>query len=166
MTTTSKQPVNLQTPPILGAGILIPFSLLMLYIFLPAEIKVPEIKLPTSEQYALPVSLKTYALIGLFLFHFHLCISLTYDGFSRFSRFRLSQKHPFLSNILSTALIVLNFVGLAPVTLLLKSYSLLVSPDDKKIQQQPLYNRPFLVPLIQASILLIAILIIFCGDKA
>jgi multisubunit Na+/H+ antiporter MnhC subunit len=93
------------------------------------------------------------------LFHLHFCIGLTFDGFTRFSRYRLSQKHPVLDKIISISFIIFCFVGFSPIALLMESYSFLVSPDEPEVQKRPIYNRPFIKPLLQAVILLTAVIV-------
>jgi len=89
---------------------------------------------------------------GFFLFHLDICIGLTFDGFMRFSRYRLSHKHPILDKIMRNGLILLAFAGFSPLALLLKSYSLYVSPgrDESEI---PYMNRPFFTPFVQGLVL-------------
>ncbi len=107
----------------------------------------------------LPEGFRIFAAIGLFLFHLHFCIGLTFDGFVRFSRYRLSQKYPILDKIVSVGFIVLSFAGFSPIALLMESYSFLVSSDNLEMQQRPLYNRRFIKPLLQSIVLLIVIII-------
>jgi hypothetical protein len=133
-----KNPFNL--PMILRPGVVVPFLLLVAYI-------------------ALPEDLRIFAAVGLFLFHLHFCIGLTFDGFTRFSRYRLSQKHPVLDKIISISFIIFCFVGFSPIALLMESYSFLVSPDEPEVQKRPIYNRPFIKPLLQAVILLTAVIV-------
>ena len=100
----------------------------------------------------------------LFLFHINLCIQMTFDGFIRFSRYRLSRKHPILDKLISFVFIGLSFVGFSPIALIIKSYSLLVSNDEHKIDRSPFYNAPYIVPFVQSLILLTAILVITFGS--
>ena len=127
-------------PVILHPAVVIPFICLVAYIFLPEEFRI-------------------FAAIGLLLSHLHFCIGLTFDGFVRFSRYRLSQRFPVLDKIISTAFIVLSFMGFSPITLLMESYSFLVSPDEPEVQKRPLYDRPFIKPLLQSIILLVAMIV-------
>ncbi len=106
----------------------------------------------------LPVNLAWGAGLFLVLVHFQLCIALSFDGFIRFSRYRLSQNHPIIDMIVSWLMIAFCFLGFSFVALLMKSYSLAVSPDRKKEEEgKPYYDRPFIVPLVQGVVLLTGI---------
>ncbi len=98
---------------------------------------------------------------GMFLLHMHVCFTLTFDGFMRFSRYRLSQQNPILDMVVSNAFIVLCFFGFSPLALFLKSYSLRVSPDSAAAASDlPFYARSFFKPLVQGIILLGAVLVL------
>jgi len=105
----------------------------------------------------LPWKLSWVFILGFLLFHLHICFALTFDGFERFSRYRLSHKNPIWDKIISVGFIALCFLGLSPVALLLKSYSFGVSPDSETINILPFYERPFFKPLVQAIVLLCAL---------
>lgn len=147
MTAKVAEKKSIELPVILKPGIIIPLVLLIMFIVVPEEFRI-------------------YAGIGLFLFHLHFCIGLTFDGFTRFSRYKLSQKHPILDKIVSTSFIIFCFMGFSPIALLMESYSLLVSPDEEDVQKRPLYNRPFIKPLIQSIILLTAVIISIFRSEA
>ena len=104
----------------------------------------------------LPWEFSWVFMVGFLLFHLHVCFALTFDGFTRFSRYRLSQKNPIWDKIVSIGFIALCFLGLSPFVLLLKAYSLRVSPDNKALNILSFYERPFFIPLVQAIALLCA----------
>ena len=106
--------------------------------------------------------------VALFVFHFHVCVSLTFDGFVRFSRYRLSQKHLILDKILSVSMILGCFLGLSVYVLFLNAYSLWVSPDKpEREKNNKLYNKAFVVPLMQGfalSVFLLKIISVVAGN--
>lgn len=117
---------------------------------------------------AVPLPYSAVFLFGLFLFHMHICMTLTYDGFMRMSRYKLSQNHPVLDRIVSFAFIALCFVGGSPLVLFLRAYSLYVSKTEKDVDRMPesWWNRVFMIPLVQGIILSIAVGSIILGIQS
>jgi len=128
-------PSNFKIPVMLQLQVVLPVLMLFLFCFSPPK-----------QAFALFVVMPFFA-----LFHMHVCIGLTFDGFVRFSRYGISHRHPILDKILSVVMILASFVGFAPVALFLKAYSLSVSPD--KVEVRPFYDRPYIVPYVQGLIL-------------
>ncbi len=132
---------SFDVPEILKPQVVIPALMLVPYAFLP-------------EGPAL------FIIAAYFLFHLDICFGLTFDGFMRFSRYRLSQKHPVLDMIASISAIAACFLGLSPLALMMKSYSLVVSPGEDS-KGASIYDASFVIPFMQALVLLAVYIITY-----
>lgn len=106
-----------------------------------------------------------FCYLSLMAFHLHMCMSLTFDGFTRFSRYGLSHNHPILDKTLSIFMIIGCFAGLSPLILFLNAYSLWASPDKpQEEKQKAIWDKDFIVPLAQGVILLAFFLLVFATN--
>lgn len=149
MNATPQSTLSISTPKVFSLEVVFPALFLIGFIIFPLV----DLNVATFLCY-----------LALLIFHMHVCIALTFDGFTRFSRYGLSHKHPILDKVISSAMIFGCFAGLSFIVLFMNAYSLLVSHDKPDEQKSlPIYDRDFIVPFIQAVILTTALIILIMG---